>query len=126
MAGHGGNYTMVRRQGNCMMVRRQDMKSVVFVWVSCREIKEMAVSYETFVKKGAGAPAGHGPAGNSPFDRGETVFRGKTRTGSPGERRQRRGQRRALRRRAEAKAEAEEEEEEEDGTKLKKQNLQHG
>ena len=74
----------------------------------------------------AGAPRAHGPAGNPPFDGGETVFRGKTRTGSPGERRQRRGQRRALRRRAEAKAEAEEEEEEEDGTKLKKQSLQHG
>ena len=57
MAGHGGNYTMVRRQGNCMMVRRQEMKSVVFVWVSWRKIKEMAVSYETFVKNSAGAPA---------------------------------------------------------------------
>ena len=91
-----------------------EIKSTVFVWVFWRKITKVRVSCETFVKKSAGAPAGHGPGGTP--GAGQNISRERRRPagapaghgpgGSPGEPWRGTG--------VEAEAEAEEEEEEEE------------
>ena len=74
-------------------------ESKVFAWVFWREMKEIRVSCETFVKKSAGAPAGRGPGGTP--GAGQNISRERRRPagapaghgpgGSPGEPRRGRG-----------------------------------
>ena len=74
-------------------------ESKVFAWVFWRKITKVRVSCETFVKKSAGAPAGHGPGGTP--GAGQNISRERRRPagapaghgpgGSPGEPRRGRG-----------------------------------